>query len=66
MLFLSTCVCLQLCTTVYIIMHIVLKAKYDINILNLIPTVDVYTQRTIFGTVYLIEQSNVYQNFLKK
>ena len=65
MLFLSTCVCLQ-CTTVYIIMHIVLKAKYDINILNLIPTVDVYTQRTIFGTVYPIEQSNVYQKFLKK
>ena len=65
MLFLS--VCLQ-CTTVYtyIIMHIVLKAKYDINILNLIPTVDVYAQRTIFGTVYPIEQSNVYQKFLKK
>ena len=47
-------------------MHIVLKAKQDINILYLIPTVDVYTQRTISGTVYPIEQSNVYQKFLKK
>lgn len=45
----------------YIIMHIVLKAQYDINILNLIPTVDVYMQRTIFGTVHPIKQGTAYK-----